>query len=217
MKSLPDLIQKQAHDHAMISREYASYACKLRLKSSKQVCLHMDLPATSPFSSLTTFRFSDEASVVQFKRSIKEWISIARQLISDLKESFDNQLKIQNLKDTIFGINERLASPKKNREPFTVSLPPNPSTKSRIAVRHHVMNDITYNGSIFLLAPLECDACQHAGLCVLRYRIHQLRAQDWQDCCYPLQFKGLVPYLAISTFRIVPSPPFLPRHSFPGR
>ncbi|KAK1325195.1 hypothetical protein QJS10_CPA01g02130 [Acorus calamus] len=45
---------------------------------------------------------------------VKEWIRITRQLVSEAKESFDNQLKIQKLKDTIFFVNEQLTKAKKS-------------------------------------------------------------------------------------------------------
>ena len=114
VKSHLDLIRKQAHDHAAIASAYASYARKLKLESSKQVRLFTDLARN--FSLLLADRrplLSDEPSIVRFERDVKERIRTARQLISDAKESFDNQLKIQKLKDTIFAINERLASAKK--------------------------------------------------------------------------------------------------------
>jgi len=39
--------------------------------------------------------------------------SVLRQVVGDAKESFDNQLKTQKLKDTIFAVNEQLTKAKK--------------------------------------------------------------------------------------------------------
>lgn len=55
----------------------------------------------------------DEAMLRQLEKEVKERIKAARQLIAEAKESFDNQLKIQKLKDTIFAVNEQLTKAKK--------------------------------------------------------------------------------------------------------
>ncbi|KAK1300776.1 Galacturonosyltransferase 8 [Acorus calamus] len=47
-------------------------------------------------------------------KHVKEWIRIRKQLVSEAKESFDNQLKIQKLKDTIFFVNEQLTKAKRS-------------------------------------------------------------------------------------------------------
>ncbi|CAA7404733.1 unnamed protein product [Spirodela intermedia] len=123
LKPRLDQIRKQAHDHAAIANAYASYARKMKLESSKQVRLFTELARN--FSLLLAEyrpllsdapdgdRRIDEPSIRRFERDVKERIRSARQLIADAKESFDNQLKIQKLKDTIFAINERLANAKK--------------------------------------------------------------------------------------------------------
>lgn len=49
----------------------------------------------------------------QFEKEVKERIKVTRQVITEAKESFDNQLKIQKLKDTIFAQNEQLTKAKK--------------------------------------------------------------------------------------------------------
>ncbi|KAF3435943.1 hypothetical protein FNV43_RR23035 [Rhamnella rubrinervis] len=46
-------------------------------------------------------------------KEVKERIKVTRQVIAEAKESFDNQLKIQKLKDTIFQVNEQLTKAKK--------------------------------------------------------------------------------------------------------
>lgn len=45
---------------------------------------------------------------------MKDKVKIARLMIAENKESYDNQLKIQKLKDTIFAVNELLVKAKKN-------------------------------------------------------------------------------------------------------
>ena len=56
---------------------------------------------------------ADESALRQLEKEVKERIKTTRQVIGDAKESFDNQLKIQKLKDTIFAVNEQLTKAKK--------------------------------------------------------------------------------------------------------
>ncbi|PKI64247.1 hypothetical protein CRG98_015357, partial [Punica granatum] len=127
MKSDPlkprlDQIQKQADDHRALALAYASYARKLKLEHGKLVRIFVDLSRN--FSDLlkkpsyhTLFESDsvnvDESVLRQFEKEVKERIKVTRQLISESKESFDNQLKIQKLKDTIFALNELLTKAKK--------------------------------------------------------------------------------------------------------
>jgi alpha-1,4-galacturonosyltransferase len=101
---------------------YASYARKLKLESSKLVRIFAELSRNfSDLMSKPQYRtlFSNEAvpvdeSVVrQLEKEVKERIKTTRQVIGEAKESFDNQLKIQKLKDTIFAVNEQLTKAKK--------------------------------------------------------------------------------------------------------
>ncbi|XP_008803497.2 galacturonosyltransferase 8-like [Phoenix dactylifera] len=113
------LIRKQTGDHAALAAAYASYARKLKLENSKQVRLFAELsrnfsallaahrPLLDPAASL------DEVALLRFEREVKDRIRAARLLISDAKDAFNNQLKIQRLKDTIFAVNEQLSKAKK--------------------------------------------------------------------------------------------------------
>ncbi|KAL2499818.1 Galacturonosyltransferase 8 [Abeliophyllum distichum] len=56
----------------------------------------------------------DEDVLRQFEKEVKDKVKIARLMIVESKESYDNQLKIQKLKDTIFAVNELLLKAKKN-------------------------------------------------------------------------------------------------------
>ncbi|KAL6338159.1 hypothetical protein AAG906_012856 [Vitis piasezkii] len=91
LKPRLDQIRKQAEDHKSLALAYASYARKLKLENSKLV----------------------RSVLRQFEKEVKERIKVTRQVISEAKESFDNQLKIQKLKDTIFAVNEQLTKAKK--------------------------------------------------------------------------------------------------------
>ncbi|KAI0492654.1 hypothetical protein KFK09_026930 [Dendrobium nobile] len=114
-----DQIRKQAADHAGLASAYASYARKLKLENSKQLRLFAEISRN--FSLLISDHRHlleavspiDEPSLRRFERDVKDRIRAARILITDAKESFDNQLKIQKLKDTIFAVNEQLTKAKK--------------------------------------------------------------------------------------------------------
>lgn len=56
----------------------------------------------------------DEDLVRQLEKEVKDRVKIARLMIAESKESYDNQIKIQKLKDTIFSVNELLVKAKKN-------------------------------------------------------------------------------------------------------
>ncbi|KAE9622146.1 hypothetical protein Lal_00032796 [Lupinus albus] len=122
LKPRLDQIRKQADDHRSLALMYASYARKLKLESSKLVRIFAELSRN--FSDLmhkpqykTLFSNDavpvDEAVVRQMEKEVKERIKTTRQVIGEAKESFDNQLKIQKLKDTIFAVNEQLTKAKK--------------------------------------------------------------------------------------------------------
>ncbi|KAK4775525.1 hypothetical protein SAY87_023486 [Trapa incisa] len=127
MKSDPlkprlDQIQKQADDHRILALSYASYARKLKLEHGKLVRMFVDLsknfsdllkkPSYHALFESDLINF-DESALRQFEKEVKERIKVTRQLISESKESFDNQLKIQKLKDSIFATNELLTKARK--------------------------------------------------------------------------------------------------------
>lgn len=123
LKTRLDLVYKQATDHIALVNAYAAYARKLKLEISRQLNMFDDLAKN--FSDLQirdnykTALFDtdgpvDEDVLRQFEKEVKDKIKIARSMISEAKESYDNQLKIQKLKDTIFAVNELLVKAKKN-------------------------------------------------------------------------------------------------------
>ncbi|CAN0916247.1 Probable galacturonosyltransferase 9 [Linum grandiflorum] len=120
LKTRLDLIYKQATDHMMLVNAYAAYARKLKLDISKQLNMFDDLAKN--FSDLTTkpgYSFEgqsavDEEVLRQFEKEVKEKVKVTRSMIVESKESYDNAIKIQKLKDTIFAVNEQLGKAKKN-------------------------------------------------------------------------------------------------------
>lgn len=58
----------------------------------------------------------DEEALKMFEKELKDQLKITRQLMADSKELFDNQMKVQKLKDTIFGIEDQLTRVKKYGE-----------------------------------------------------------------------------------------------------
>ncbi|EOY03869.1 hypothetical protein QUC31_017531 [Theobroma cacao] len=123
LKTRLDLIHKQANDHITLVKAYSAYARKLKLEISRQLKMFDDLAKN--FSDLTSkpsyksslFETSgnlDEDVLRQFEKEVKDRVKFARLLIAESKENYDNQLKIQKLKDTIFAVNELLGKAKKN-------------------------------------------------------------------------------------------------------
>ncbi|KAF3952276.1 hypothetical protein CMV_022151 [Castanea mollissima] len=122
LKPRLDQIRKQAEDHRSLALAYAHYARKLKLEHTKLVRNFTDLSRNySDLLAKQSYRALfeadaasiDESVLRQFEKEVKERIRATRQAIADAKESFDNQLKIQKLKDTIFGLNEQLTKAKK--------------------------------------------------------------------------------------------------------
>ncbi|KAL8254505.1 hypothetical protein R6Q59_032726 [Mikania micrantha] len=117
-----DQIRKQADDHRSLALAYAAYARKLKLENSKLVRIFADLshnytdlllkPAYKALIE-SNGELIDEQTLRLFEKEVKERIKVTRQVIVDAKESFDNQLKIQKLKDSIFSVNEQLNKAKK--------------------------------------------------------------------------------------------------------
>ncbi|MFS7954025.1 putative polygalacturonate 4-alpha-galacturonosyltransferase [Helianthus anomalus] len=117
-----DQIRKQADDHRSLALAYAAYARKLKLENSKLVRVFADLSRTyTDLLSKPAYKglfdsdseSIDETTLRKFEMEVKERIKVTRQVIAEAKESFDNQLKIQKLKDTIFSVNEQLTKAKK--------------------------------------------------------------------------------------------------------
>ncbi|MCL7034835.1 hypothetical protein MKW94_027368 [Papaver nudicaule] len=123
LKTRLDMIYKQANDHIALVNAYAAYARKLKLDNSKQLRVFEDLARN--FSDLVTrpsYRTAlfdtdgpiEEDIFRQFEKEVKDKVKLTRLLIGEAKESFDNQLKIQKLKDTIFAVNEQLTKAKRH-------------------------------------------------------------------------------------------------------
>lgn len=113
-------VLKQAEDHRNLAVAYSSYARKLKLENSKfeknfAVLVQNYADLDSKYHMLLDSDMStiDESVVRQFEKEAKEQIKLTRQMTSGAKESFDNQLKIQKLKDTIFAVNQQLTKAKK--------------------------------------------------------------------------------------------------------
>ncbi|XP_022955728.1 probable galacturonosyltransferase 9 [Cucurbita moschata] len=123
LKTRLDLIYKQASDHITLVNAYAAYARKLKLEMSKQLKMFDDLAQNfsdiqmKPNYRETLFGSTgplDEDVLRQFEKEVKDRVKTARMMIVESKENYDNQLKIQKLKDTIFAVNELLVKAKKN-------------------------------------------------------------------------------------------------------
>ncbi|KAL2335347.1 hypothetical protein Fmac_016560 [Flemingia macrophylla] len=123
LRTRVELIHQQAKDHIALVNAYGAYARKLKLDISKQLKMFDELARN--FSDIVmkpTYRASlfesdgpiEEDVLRQFEKEVKDRVKIARMMIVEAKENYDNQLKIQKLKDTIFAVHESLAKAKKN-------------------------------------------------------------------------------------------------------
>ncbi|KAL5582044.1 hypothetical protein UlMin_014486 [Ulmus minor] len=123
LKTRLDLIYKQANDHMTLVNAYAAYARKLKLDISRHLRMFDDM--ASEFSDIQmkpNYRSSlfesngpvEEDVLRQFEKEVKDKVKAARMMVAESKENYDNQLKIQKLKDTIFAVNEQLTKAKKN-------------------------------------------------------------------------------------------------------
>ncbi|CAG7881948.1 unnamed protein product [Brassica rapa] len=120
LKARLDLIHKQATDHLTLVNAYATYARKLKLDASKQLKLFEDLAVNfsdlqaKPGLKLENGNAIEEDAFRQIEKEVKDKVKTARMMIVESKESYDTQLKIQKLKDTIFAVQEQLTKAKKN-------------------------------------------------------------------------------------------------------
>ncbi|KAI4320348.1 hypothetical protein MLD38_033842 [Melastoma candidum] len=123
LKTRLDLIHRQATDHVALVNAYAAYARKLKMDISRQVSIFDDLAKNfSDISAKPNYRASlfeaegalDEDVLRQFEKEVKDRVKLARLIIAEAKENYDNQVKIQKLKDTIFAVQDQLVKAKKN-------------------------------------------------------------------------------------------------------
>lgn len=122
LKPRVDQIRKQAEEYRIQAMAYSSFARKLKLENSRLVRIFADLSRNytslishPAYSALFDPDGSsiDESLLRQFEKDVKERIKVTRKIITEAKESFDNQLKIQKMKDNIFALNELLSKAKK--------------------------------------------------------------------------------------------------------
>lgn len=99
---------------------HGSIARKLKLENSKIVrnFAEISINFTDLIKKASHCDVSDSntALVHRFLKEAKEKVKFAKQLISKSKGSFDSQLKIQKLKDKIFGLEEQMTKMKTKGE-----------------------------------------------------------------------------------------------------
>lgn len=120
LKAKVEALFKQARDQVALANAYASYARRAKLDTMRQLRNFTeqmgainDLIMRPGYRALRDAATVDEEALRQFERELKERIKVTRQLLVDSKELFDNQLKVQKLKDTIFAVNDQLTRAKK--------------------------------------------------------------------------------------------------------
>lgn len=123
-KAKVEALFKQARDHIALANAYASHARRAKLDTVKQLTSFTDqasavndVLARPQIRALQEDSTSvDEEAVRMLEKELKDRIKVIRQLMTDSKEFFDNQIKIQKLKDTIFAVNDQLTRAKKQGE-----------------------------------------------------------------------------------------------------
>ncbi|KAG4402896.1 hypothetical protein GLYMA_02G304051v4 [Glycine max] len=100
LKPRLEQIRKQADDHGSLAR-----VCFLCTQAQAG-----ELKACKDFRG-AMWQLGGSYEQTSIQASFQQ--SVLRQVVGDAKESFDNQLKTQKLKDTIFAVNEQLTKAKK--------------------------------------------------------------------------------------------------------
>ncbi|XP_002987448.2 galacturonosyltransferase 8 [Selaginella moellendorffii] len=122
LRARAESLVKQAKDQLAVVNAYAAYARRGKLDVARQVRIFTDqarnyteLLARPENRGLIDSNGGavDPEALRAFERDLRERLRVTRQLMMDSKELFDNQLKIQKLKDTIFQVNEQLTRAKK--------------------------------------------------------------------------------------------------------
>ncbi|CAA7401090.1 unnamed protein product [Spirodela intermedia] len=117
-----DLIYRQAVDHAALVNAYGAYARRVKIDTSR--LLHAFEGLVVSFSSTIT-RLSarddavdaiEEGPLRAIVKEFKDRVKVYRKLVAESKESFEAEIKIQKLRDTIFAINQQLHQARKLRE-----------------------------------------------------------------------------------------------------
>ncbi|KAJ1696166.1 hypothetical protein LUZ63_004678 [Rhynchospora breviuscula] len=103
-----DLIRRQASDHAALVSAYAAYSRRLKIDASRQVRLFSNLASSLADLASRLGSDDDQDHPVPVEKEAKDRVKLARQLVSESKEAFDTQVKIQKLRDTIFSVHEQL-------------------------------------------------------------------------------------------------------------
>nr|CAD1826428.1 unnamed protein product [Ananas comosus var. bracteatus] len=122
-----ELIRRQASDHAAVVAAYAAHARRLKLDAARQLAVFEHL--SSSLSSISLRLSSagagadaeadadaDDDPLRPLEKEAKDRVKLARQLVAESKESFDTQLKIQKLRDTVFAVHEQLRRARRLRD-----------------------------------------------------------------------------------------------------
>ena len=123
-RSKIEMLFKQAREQIALANAYAIYARKEKIEMDKQLSnFTAHANAINALMSQPQIRALqddsatvDEEQLKMFEKELKDHLKVTRQLMADSKELFDNQMKIQKLKDTIFGVEDQLARAKKYGE-----------------------------------------------------------------------------------------------------
>lgn len=116
-----EAVIKQVKDQIVVVNAYAAFARKAKLDMMKEVRTfgeqsrnYTELLDRPENRAMLENGPVDEENVKALEKEVRDRMKVTRQVINDAKELFDNQLKIQKLKDTIFATNDELVKAKKS-------------------------------------------------------------------------------------------------------
>ena len=118
------ILFKQAKYQLALINAYADHARRAKIDTSKQLKSFTD-QANSISEVLSQPKIRrlqedtgnvNEETLSLLEKDLKDRVKITRQLMMDSKELFDNHVKIQKLKDTIFAVNDQLMRAKKQED-----------------------------------------------------------------------------------------------------
>lgn len=136
-----DLIQRQAADHVALINAYAAFSLRAKIDASRVLRTFEDLVSCltsllSRIPSADAAAADDEENLKALEKELKDRLKLARQLVGESKESFDTQIKIQKLRDTVFAVGEQLNKAKKlGDESSKIAAGSTPKTLHCIAMR----------------------------------------------------------------------------------
>eukprot|EP00850_Spirogloea_muscicola_P013398 SM000090S24360 [mRNA] locus=s90:409565:412985:- [translate_table: standard] len=155
LKLKADSYLRQARDQVTLLRAYTAFARKAKLDFTRQVRLFEEQGANftellerPEYKALLTDPLTDSKDLQNLEKELKERMRMSKQIVMDAKDLFDNQLKIQKLKDTIFALNDQLNKAKKQGA-FSSLIAAKSLPKSLNCIGMRLMEELVANPELY--------------------------------------------------------------------